>query len=193
MNLPPVILASASPRRRELLRELEIEFDILPSDVEESEGEQLTASEISQLNAYRKARAISKKCPDALVMGMDTVVALGARLFGKPADFDAAVRMLEELQGTTHVVVTGVCLVHLRTHRQKLFAERTEVTFRKLTRDEIKEYLRRIDPTDKAGGYAVQEHGDEVVRKISGSYSNVVGLPLERLRQELREFNLQPA
>src|ERR1700759_4717111 len=114
MSLPPLILASSSPRRSELLRSLGVEFTIVPSDAEESHNEQLTAKEISQLNAYRKARAVAKKYPDALVLGADTVVYLGTKLFGKPADFEDAHRMLKQLRGQTHQVVTGVCLLQLR-------------------------------------------------------------------------------
>lgn len=188
MNLPMIILASASPRRSELLRQLNLEFEVVPSDAEELHNEQLTAGELSQINAYRKARAISKKFPDALVIGMDTLVALETKLFGKPKDLEDARRMIDELQGRTHDVVTGVCLIHLRGHHQKLFAERTSVTFRSLTPDQIKHYHSKINPLDKAGAYAIQEHGDDLIRHISGSFSNVVGLPLERLSEELSVF-----
>lgn len=193
MNLPMLILASASPRRHELLRQLNLEFEVIPSDAQEIHNEQLTAGELSQINAYRKARAVSKKYPDALVIGMDTLVALGTTLFGKPTDLADARRMIEELQGQTHEVVTGVCLIHLRGHRQKLFAERTTVTFRSLTADEISHYHSKINPLDKAGAYAIQEHGDDLIRHISGSFSNVVGLPLERLSEEMAEFDLDAA
>ena len=167
---------------------MNLEFEVIPSDAQEIHNEQLTAGELSQINAYRKARAVSKKYPDALVIGMDTLVALGTTLFGKPTDLADARRMIEELQGQTHEVVTGVCLIHLRGHRQKLFAERTSVTFRSLTPDEIKHYHSKINPLDKAGAYAIQEHGDDLIRHISGSFSNVVGLPLERLSEELAAF-----
>jgi septum formation protein len=194
MNLPGIILASASPRRSELLHQLDIEFQVIPSQATEVHNEQLTAGELSQINAYRKARAVSKKNPDALVIGMDTLVALGTKLYGKPNDLDDARRMLEELQARTHEVVTGVCLIHLRSHRQRIFAERTIVTFRSLNADEIAHYHSKMDPLDKAGAYAIQEHGDDLVRHISGSFSNVVGLPLERLEEELRLFELmEPA
>jgi septum formation protein len=185
VNLPPVILASASPRRSELLRGLGLEFQVIPSDAKEVFNEQLTAQEISQINAYRKARAVAKKFPDTLVLGADTMVYLDAKLFGKPADREDAYRMLKQLQGRTHQVVTGVCLTQLRNHRQKIFAESTDVTFRPLDTEEIKNYLAQINPLDKAGAYAIQEHGAQIVQEISGSFSNVVGLPVERLKAEL--------
>ncbi len=191
MNLPTVILASASPRRSELLRQLDLEFEVIPSDATEIHHEQLTSGELSQINAYRKARAVSKRFPDALVIGMDTLVSLGTKLFGKPASRADAQRMLEDLQGFTHEVVTGVCLIHLRGHRQRIFADRTRVTFRSLSPAEIAHYHSKINPMDKAGAYAIQDHGDEIVRKISGSFSNVVGLPLERLSEELAQFEVR--
>jgi septum formation protein len=188
MNLPPIILASASPRRAELLRELDLEFEVVPSDAEEVHNEALTATEVAEINSYRKARAVAKRAPDSLVIGMDTLVALGTRLFSKPTSMKDAERMVGELQGQTHHVVTGVCLLHLRRHRQRIFADRTEVTFRSMGPAQIRRYLEKIQPLDKAGGYAIQDHGELVVERIEGSFSNVVGLPLERLREELERF-----
>ena len=188
MNLPPLILASASPRRSELLRELGVEFQVIPGHAPEIHHEQMTAGELVQINAYRKARSIAKQFPDALVLGADTLVYLGTTLFGKPANRAAARAMLAQLQGRTHQVVTGVCLFHLRGHRCRIFAENTAVTFRPLTAAQIDDYLQRMNPLDKAGAYAIQEHGERIVEKISGSFSNVVGLPLERLRAELASW-----
>lgn len=188
MNLPPLILASASPRRSELLRQLGVNFTVVPSNATEIHDDQLTAREISQLNAYRKARAVAKKFPDALVLGADTLVYLGTTLFGKPADLEEAYRMLEQLSGQTHEVVTAICLLHLRTHRQRVFFDSTKVTFRRLDETQIRRYLSQVDTLDKAGAYGIQEHGDLIVEKISGSYTNVVGLPVERLRGELEAW-----
>ena len=193
MHLPPVILASRSPRRTDLLRQLELQFEVLPSDIPEIEHEQLSAGELCQVNAYRKARAIAKHHPDALVIGVDTLVALGAKVFGKPSDIDEARRMLKLLQGKTHHVATGVCLLQLRSHHQKVFCEVTEVTFRSLNADDIEHYISKVNTLDKAGAYAIQEHGDDIIRNIHGSFSNVVGLPLERLRNELADFDLDHA
>lgn len=185
MNLPPVILASASPRRVELLRQLIFPFKVVPSAADECEHEQFTAWEVAQLNAYRKARAVAKKCPDALVVGADTVVCLGTTLYAKPRDERDAHRMLLELQGRTHDVVTGVCLLHLRSHRQRLFADSTAVTFRKLSGAKVRDYVAKVHTLDKAGAYAIQDEGESIVESICGSYTNVVGLPVERLRAEL--------
>ena len=160
-------------------------FNVIPSDADEIHSAQLTATEISQLNAYRKARAVAKKFPDSLVLGADTLVYLDTTLFGKPAGLKDAFRMLQELQGRMHEVVTGVCLIHLRNHRQKIFAESTRVKFRRLSAAQIRDYLAQIHPLDKAGAYAIQEHGDKIVESITGSFSNVMGLPVERLKAEL--------
>ena len=188
MQWPAMILASASPRRAELLRQLGIEFQVLSSEVPEVHHQELTALEVSQINAYRKARAVAKKLPDMLVLGADTLVCLETRLFGKPSGLEEAYQMLEELQGRTHEVVTALCLMKLREHRQRIFAERTSVTFRNLDAPSIRRYLNKVNPLDKAGGYAIQEEGGLIIEKISGSYSNVVGLPVERLAAELKEW-----
>jgi septum formation protein len=140
MNLPKLILASASPRRSELLRELGLEFEIIVGKLDEVHNEQLTASELCQINAYRKARVVAKRFPTALVLGADTLVSLNHKLYGKPADMKEAHRMLQELQGETHQVVTGVCLIHLQGHRCRIFSETTDVTMRALTADKIRKY-----------------------------------------------------
>ncbi len=183
--MPPLILASASPRRRELLTQLGVEFEVVPGHAEEAEHDQLTGQELCQLNAYRKARVVARRHPDHLVIGADTVVYLGTRSLGKPKDVAEAMRMLAQLAGQTHHVLTGVCLVHLRGHRERLFAETTEVTFRSLSQAVIQAYVNAVQTLDKAGAYAIQERGGDLVANLVGSYSNVVGLPLERLRSEL--------
>lgn len=184
-RLPSVILASASPRRRELLAQLGIEFDVVPGNAAEVERGPLTAREVCLLNAHRKARVIAKRHPDHLVIGADTVVALGTRLFGKPRDAADAMAMLGRLSGRTHEVFTGVCLLHLRRHSERLFAELTQVTFRTLTDVAIHAYVTAVNTLDKAGGYAIQERGGDIIANIVGSYSNVVGLPIEVLGAEL--------
>jgi len=187
--MPPLILASVSPRRAELLRQLDLKFEVVPSDAAEMFDEQLSPRELCQLNAHRKARAVAKKIPDALVLGADTLVFLEREIFGKPHNLDEAKQMLAKLQGRTHQVVTGVSLIHLRGHRERIFAVSTDVTFRPLSAEQISDYISRINSLDKAGAYAIQEHGDKIVEEISGSYSNVVGLPLEKLSGELNAWN----
>src|SRR5881227_88568 len=139
--MPPLILASESPRRAELLRQLGYDFKVVPSGTLAIHHGDLTAQEIAQINAYRKARAVAKKYPDKLVLGADTLVYLETRLFGKPATLEEAYEMLQDLQGRTHQVVTALCLMHLREHRQRICAERTAVTFRPLDASKIRRYL----------------------------------------------------
>ena len=185
MNHPPIILASASPRRADLLREAGVAFTVFAARTPETHPGHLTPHEVAQINAYRKGRAVAKQHPDALVLGADTIVCIGNEILGKPATLAEAEQMLQRLQGRTHQVVTGVCLLHLRSHRQRLFAVSTRVTFRALDTGQIRRYLARVHPLDKAGAYAIQEQGDEIVERIAGSYSNVVGLPVERVQEEL--------
>ena len=184
-GLPRLILASASPRRAELLRLLELPFEVIPSDAPELTHEHFSPRELCQLNAHRKARAVAKKFPDALVLGADTLVFLKREILGKPLDLADARRMLTRLQGRTHQVVTGVSLTHLRAHRERVFAVSTDVRFRRLSAAQIERYLAEVHALDKAGAYAIQEHGEWILEEISGSFTNVVGLPLERVWEEL--------
>jgi septum formation protein len=185
VKLPPLILASASPRRAELLRLLAADFRVLPSTAEEVAHDHLTPLEVCQLNAHRKARVVAKKIPDALVLGADTLVFLDNEILGKPRNMKEAEKMLSSLQGRTHQVVTGVCLMHLRSHSERIFAVSTDVLFHPLTKKQIRDYLKKIHPLDKAGAYAIQDAGEFIISEISGSFSNVVGLPVEKLREEL--------
>jgi septum formation protein len=187
-TLPPLILASQSPRRAELLRQLGVEFDVCHAQVVELHQEEFTATELCLLNAHRKARAVAKRYPDHLVLGADTLVSRGTRLYGKPANAADAARILTELAGQTHQVVTGVCLLHLRMARESLFAETTDVTFRPLTPEQIEAYMAAVNTLDKAGAYGIQERGWELVANLTGSFSNVVGLPVERLQAELERW-----
>lgn len=167
---------------------MDLEFQIQAASIQETQPEHLTPREICLINAYRKAHAQAKVHPDHLVLGSDTLVCSGSKIYGKPESLDAAHRILTELQGHTHEVITGVCLVQWRVRRQRLFAESTFVTFRPLDTLAIRKYLALINPLDKAGGYAIQEHGDLLVERVSGSVSNVIGLPLERLAEEFLNF-----
>ena len=188
MNLPPIILASASPRRAELLRHLKLKFQVVPGNAAEILDNQLSPLELCQINAHRKARAVAKKNPDSLVLGADTLVFLADEIMGKPASPADAERMLTRLQGRTHQVVTGMSLIHLRAHRERIFAVSTDVMFHPLDAGQIRDYLAKVNPLDKAGAYAIQEHGDLIISEISGSYSNVVGLPVERLKGEIQSW-----
>jgi septum formation protein len=185
VKLPQLILASASPRRVELLKLLQVDFQVMPGNVEEVAHEHLSPLEVCQLNAHRKAFAVAKKIPDALVLGADTLVFLDNEILGKPRNLSEARWMLSRLQGRSHQVVTGVSLIHLRKHQERIFADSTDVLFHPLDSGQIREYTIKVRTLDKAGAYAIQESGEMLISEISGSYSNVVGLPVEMLREEL--------
>lgn len=163
-------------------------FAVVVSDAPECDAAHYTPHEICQLNAHRKARKVAKHHLDSLVIGADTEVALGAEIFGKPQSKKGAEDMLMRLQGRTHEVVTGVCLLRLRNHRERLFTVSTKVKFHPLSRKQVRDYLGRINPLDKAGAYAIQEFGELIVESIEGSLTNVVGLPVEALREELAHW-----
>jgi septum formation protein len=150
--------------------------------------EHLSPLEVCQLNAHRKAFAVAKKIPDALVLGADTLVFLDNEILGKPRDLSEARWMLSRLQGRSHQVVTGVSLIHLRKHQERIFAASTDVLFHPLDAGQIREYTTKVETLDKAGAYAIQESGETLVSEISGSFSNVVGLPVELLRAELEAW-----
>jgi len=161
----------------------------MPGDVVEVAHEHLSPLEVCQLNAHRKAFAVAKKIPDALVLGADTLVFLDNEILGKPRNLSDARGMLSRLQGRSHQVVTGVSLIHLRRHQERIFAASTDVLFHPLDAGQIREYTTRVNTLDKAGAYAIQEAGEMLISEISGSYSNVVGLPVELLREELAAWS----
>ena len=187
-----LVLASASPRRRALLEEAGLEFEVLPSLVAEEEPDRAAPAPFARDLAVRKARACPA-APPALVLGADTVVALpDGRILGKPRDRAEAASHLRALSGTTHAVITGVCLRELPGGAEEVFHAETRVTMRALTDEEIGAYARTGEGMDKAGGYAIQEGGDRFVTRLEGSRSNVVGLPVEELLRRLAARGIRP-
>jgi septum formation protein len=185
-----IILASASPRREHLLRGMGLRFTVVrPADVEELLGG-AAPDVVAMQNAQRKARAVAGRHTDSVVIGADTIVVLDGKLFGKPRDLEDAAQTLGQLAGRQHEVVTGVCLLHRALDMELTFAETTRVWMRPLTRPQIAEYLGKINPLDKAGAYAIQEHGAGIVERIEGSYHNVMGLPTERLAATLERVGM---
>lgn len=189
MHHPPLILASASPRRAALLRQAGFEFRIVIAKVSETHPDHLSPSESARYNARRKALSVALRHPHCLVLGADTVVSLDRTILGKPGSIAEARSMLAQLAGKPHLVITGVCMIHIESGREVCLADVTRVYFRPLTPAQIHGYLERIDPLDKAGAYAIQEHGDLVVDSIEGSFTNVVGLPMERVLETLRRWH----
>ena len=186
--MPRLILASASPRRRQLLAEHGYDFTVVPADVEEIAPVYFTPREVVLWNARLKAHAIARQHPGELVLGVDTLVAFRGRIFGKPRDLDEAFAMLRELNGRTHEVFSGVCLLRAADRKEHTFTEVTRVHFRKLPPAQIRAYLARIHPLDKAGAYAAQDDRGELIAKVEGSFTNVIGLPMEALSEALRVF-----
>lgn len=185
-----IILASASPRRAELLRRIGLKFRVVPSDVEERLEGSLDARSLALKLASEKAEAVAVRHPEAIVLAADTVVCCDGEILGKPADWRDAARMLQLLSGRTHEVSTGVVLRRECTGQERKEVVTTRVTFRRLSQEEILGYLATGEPFDKAGAYGIQGYGALLVEGIEGCYSNVVGLPLAKVGEMLREFGV---
>lgn len=184
-----IILASNSPRRRELLSGLDINYEIKTiSDVDESYPDTIKKTEIALYIAKAKAYAYKQLMhTDTLLITADTVVILNDKVYEKPADAEAARQMLRDLSGNTHIVATGVCIT--AKDKQRSFSVESEVRFAVLDEEEIDYYVSKYKPFDKAGSYGIQEWiGYVAVEYISGSYFNIMGLPIQRLYQELKRF-----
>jgi septum formation protein len=184
-----LILASASPRRISLLKELNLTFECIPLDVEEVFPSGLEDHEVAKFLARLKAEAfpIEKLTPKSILITADTIVCLNNEVIGKPKDREHAIEMLQKLSGQMHKVITGVCL---RSHdKESIFSNETDVYFSKLTGEEIIYYVDQFKPFDKAGAYGIQEWiGYIGIEKIEGSYFNVMGLPVQQLYVEMKKF-----
>lgn len=190
-----IILASASPRRRELLEQIGMTFEVIPSDIEEKTKSQIPSEMVMELSGM-KAMDIFEKLPlekrvSVIVAGADTVVAFGDRIMGKPADEEKAKEMLSLLQGETHQVYTGVTLIWQEDKDcppvKISFYEKTDVSMYPMSEQEICSYVETGEPMDKAGAYGIQGKCAAFIREIRGDYYNVVGLPIGRLYQELKK------
>jgi septum formation protein len=186
------VLASNSPRRRDLLLEAGFDFEIFAPRVDERFDVDLTLRELTALNAIRKAMATARLRPKNIVLAADTLVAIDDHVLGKPKDNDDAVAMLQRLSGRAHEVCTSVFICELARAKSASFHEISRVRFHRLARDKIGSYLARVNPLDKAGAYAAQGFGSEIIEKIDGSYTNVVGLPMEKTITALAEFDVVP-
>ena len=184
-----VILASGSPRRRELLEAAGLSFEAIPSPAEEIHDASLGMEGLCEENARLKAIAVAAHHPEAVVIGADTLVFLDGQPLGKPKDMAEAVRMLRSLSGFVHNVCTGVCICEPGGKIRTLHAV-TEVVFRTLDDATIYEYLAKTSPLDKAGAYGIQDHGEMIVERISGGYDNVMGLPVGLVLKALEEIGL---
>ncbi|MBC6974653.1 septum formation inhibitor Maf [Bacillus sp. Xin] len=182
-----LILASGSPRRKELLELADVSFEIVVSEIEETIGAYSSPADIVMSLALQKASAVAENHDDCVVLGADTIVTYESRILGKPSDEKDAKEMLQLLSGKTHEVYTGVALIS--KEKTVTFYERTEVTFWELTEEEIDAYIVSKEPLDKAGSYGIQGKGSIFVQHIQGDYYSVVGLPIARLVRELKQFD----
>ena len=184
----PFVLASASARRQQLLRNMGMRFEVCPSHVNERVETGVSPEDLVQVLALRKARYVAAQRPDALTLGADTVVVLAGDMLGKPDSPAEAEQMLKRLSGATHSVYTGIALLHPPSNRTVQASERTDVTFHTLSAAEVADYVASGSPLDKAGAYGIQDsRGPFFVRRIDGDYYNVVGLPLHRFYRILKE------
>jgi septum formation protein len=187
-----IILASGSPRRKELLAEMGMRFVVVTADVAEHDdvsAPHLAPVALAVENARMKALAVAKSQPGRWILGADTVVALGEKLFAKPASMEQAAAFLSAFSGRTHEVITGCALIAPEGDAE-FFRDTTHVTFRTLSEETIARYLSEVHVLDKAGGYALQQRGEWIIEGVTGSRSNVVGLPTELLAQVFRRRGL---
>jgi septum formation protein len=188
MNLRrPLILASSSPRRQYLMKEAGFEFVIEKPDVDESFPPEMPVDQVARYLASKKAEYFRLRIRDEIVVTADTVVILFNKILNKPQDRKEAIEMLASLSGRTHLVMTGVCIVS--KEKEESFDDTTEVTFQALTREEIEFYVDNYKPYDKAGAYGAQDWiGMVAIQKITGSYFNVMGLPIHKVYEHLRHW-----
>lgn len=180
-----LVLASASPRRKELLRNARVAFTVAPADIHERREPKEAPAAYAERLARDKARAVAAQNDGKLVLGADTIVVLGNEVLEKPADEEDAARMLRQLSGRTHQVITGVCL--LGPGFEETRSETTDVTMASIPEDEIAHYVATGEPMDKAGAYAIQGMASRWVTRLDGDYCNVVGLPVALVCRMLRE------
>ncbi len=184
------ILASHSPRRKNLLKLLGFPFEVIPSGVEDSAARTRSPSEFVEKNSLVKATAVADKYREKWVLGADTVVVLESEMLGKPADEEEAIKMLLQLSGKTHMVFTGVSLVNRGKGYKQTLSNATKVAFQRFSREEALAYVGTGEPGDKAGAYGAQGAGSALIDAIEGSYTNVVGLPLSLTVRMLKEAGI---
>lgn len=196
MRKQRIVLASSSPRRKKILEEMGLEFEIIPSNFEEFlDSFDFTYEKIEEL-AYQKAKAVVDEIKNfknscaKLVLSADTVVVLNNQILGKPKDEKEAIEMLKELSGNKHSVVTSICAINLDNSKSKLLSTTSYVEFEELSDDTIKDYVKQYNPLDKAGSYGIQELPDSFVKEIQGSFENIIGLCPKAVTEILSEFEL---
>ncbi len=182
------ILASNSPRRQELLKLVTEDFEVITSNVDEIIDDDIPFEEAVMELAFQKASGVFQNYKDRIVLGFDTLVLIDNELLGKPKDKEEAKSMLRKLSGKTHFVITGCALISKA--RSTSFYEKTRVNFNPLTEEEINTYVESLEPMDKAGAYAIQGKGSKYIHSVVGDFFTVMGLPIARLYQELKQLEL---
>ena len=190
--MPSLVLASSSPRRSTLLSDAGFQFEIAPPRLAEKFDVAVTLRELTLWNAIRKGMSVAQTRPDAVVIAADTLVALENEIIRKPSDLEEAAQILKRLSGRTHEVCSAVLIYHQTSGRSAVFHDISRVRFHRLNRAMIKKYVAKVDPLDKAGAYAAQGTGAEIIAKIDGSFTNVVGLPMEKTIAALAKFGIRP-
>jgi len=185
-----IILASASPRRVELLEKIGLKFEVEPSNYEEDMHSELEPHEFARKISLEKAEAVASKHKNAIVIAADTIIVFGSKILGKPHTENEARKMLETINGKSHSVITGFSIIDTGKNKTLSKSVETKIHIRKLTLAEIDAYVKSKEPLDKAGAYAIQGLGAVIVEKIEGDYFNVVGLPLSALTEALKEFGI---
>jgi septum formation protein len=189
----PLVLASNSPRRRELLVAAGFKFEIAAPNLPERHDVDLTAGELTTFNAMRKALAIARANRGSIVLAADTVVGLDTQILGKPKNLREAAVMLRRLSGRAHEVCSAVFICDPMRRQSISFHEVSRVYFRRLSESDIRAYIDKVDVLDKAGAYAAQEYADQIIDWIDGSHTNIVGLPMEKTVAALARFGIHPS
>ncbi|MCX7698041.1 MAG: Maf family protein [Candidatus Goldbacteria bacterium] len=188
-----LILASTSPRRKQILTKFGFEFEVQEPKIDENrifvKLKNIKPYKIATSLAYEKARSVLRKFKKGIVIGADTIVVLGREVIGKPKSKKHAIEILKKLSNSTHTVITAIALIDIETGKSLVTYDASFVTFKKLTIKQINDYVNNNHILDKAGAYAVQEGADPFIKKIKGSYYNVVGFPIEKFKRILREWN----
>ena len=190
-NMKTIILASASPGRKELLKKTGLKFKVEPSNYEENISPELEPHELAKSLSLEKAKLVAKNHKNALIIAADTFIVLEDKILGKPRTETEAKKMLETISGRQHSVITGFAIMDTEDHKVLSESVETKVYIRKLTSNEIAAYVKSKEPLDKAGAYAIQGLGSVIVEKIEGDYFNVIGLPLSALTESLKEFGVR--
>ena len=182
-----IILASKSPRREHILKNIGLKFETIPSNISEKLDSNFSAKKLSEYLSMKKAEKVSETYRNKIIIGADTIVYLDKKIFGKPRNKDENYKMLKTLSGRTHKVVTGVSILHKDKGIQKTFSQITNVTVRKIPNDELLYYINHYSTLDKAGGYGIQDWFSVWIKKINGCYYNVMGLPLSKFYEHYNQ------